>query len=281
MWAKIEFILKLSHEYKVPILLAGDLGHRHQWVNWLLEYFIGLMNKYDNAEIICIAGQHDLPEHNLSLYNRAGIGVLFEAGVIELIGIDGHAQEQYDLNSSVSIIPFPYGKKLKSLSLKGSKRIFIAVAHQMVIENKLEWPDQVADQSIPLLKKLKGYDIIIVGDNHKSFVAEYEGRILVNPGSMMRTTADQIDHKPRVYLWDGEQVEPVYLPIEEGVISREHIDIGEERDNRISAYVERLNTNYEIGLDFKKNMVDHFKANRTREEIKGRVWGAMEVIQIK
>ena len=126
------------------------------------------------------------------------------------------------------------------------------------------------------VKKFPQYDLILTGDNHKPFVVEHEGRILVNPGSMMRTTADQIDHKPRVYLWDGERVEPVYLPIAKDVISREHIDIGKDRDHRIGAYVDRLNTRYEIGLDFKKNMVDHFKANRTRKEIKERVWGAME-----
>jgi hypothetical protein len=71
-------------------------------------------------------------------------------------------------------------------------------------------------------------------------------------------------------------VEPVYLPIKQGVISREHIDIGAERDHRISAYIDRLNTKYEVGLDFKKNMVEHFDKNRTRKEIIGRVWEAME-----
>jgi DNA repair exonuclease SbcCD nuclease subunit len=262
MWEKVDFVFKLAEECNAPIFLAGDLGHRPQWPNWLLEKFMDYINDYKYAEdfsIIEIAlafGQHDLPEHNIDLFSKSGVGVLFQAGYISS-EFDGTAF-------------FHYGQKIKK-----KKGADIAIAHQMVIKDKPEWPGQVADSAKSLLKKFPQYRLIVSGDNHKPFVVEHEGRILVNPGSLMRTTADQIDHKPRVYLWDGEGVEPVYLPIKQGVISREHIDIGAERDHRISAYIDRLNTKYEVGLDFKKNMVEHFDKNRTRKEITGRVWEAM------
>jgi len=271
MWKKIRFIFELTHEFmtrdnedSIPILFAGDLGHRPQWPNWLIEKFMGEIDNYNAFPIrlMMVAGQHDAPEHNLDLLPRSGVGVLMRSEYVTQID---------DIQPDILIEGFDYGKKIKKIRNGGS----VAVAHQLVIEDKPEWPGQVADSAKSLLKKFPQYDLILTGDNHKAFVVEYEGRILVNPGSMMRTTADQINHKPRVYLWDGEGVEPVYLPIEEGVISREHIDIGQDRDHRISAYIERLNANYEIGLDFKKNMVDHLKANRTRKEIKSRIWGAM------
>lgn len=260
MWSKVDFILEEAAKREIPIWIAGDLGHRPQWPNWLLEKFMERINFY-NVEIKVILGQHDLPEHNVQLYPKSGVGVLIQSDHLLLMSPDGP-----------DLFSFDYGEGISHNDCKDG----IAVTHQMVIEDKPEWPDQVADSAKSLLKKFPQYKLILTGDNHKAFVVEHEGRLLVNPGSMMRTTADQIDHKPRVYLWDGEVVEPVYLPIEQGVISREHIDVVQERDSRITAYVDRLKTNYEIGLDFKENMVEHFKVNRTRKEIEGRVWEAME-----
>jgi DNA repair exonuclease SbcCD nuclease subunit len=262
MWKKVDNVFALAVEMSVPIIIAGDLGHRPQWPNWLIEKFMEVADGYE-SEIMVVFGQHDIPEHNLELYPRSGIGVLIRSEYVMLA--------ENGIYPDLAIEAFDYSE-----NIEGSDKANIAVAHQMVIEDKPEWPGQVADSAKSLLKKFPEYKLILTGDNHKPFVVEYEGRILVNPGSMMRTTADQIDHKPRVYLWDGEGVEPVYLPIEEGVISREHIDVGQHRDERITAYVERLKTNYEIGLDFKKNMTEHFKVNRTRKEITGRVWEAME-----
>ena len=61
----------------------------------------------------------------------------------------------------------------------------------------------------------------------------------MNPGSIYRMEASQENHKPRVYLWYAETntVEPVYIPIESGVISREHLETKEERDIRINAFI--------------------------------------------
>jgi DNA repair exonuclease SbcCD nuclease subunit len=271
MWKKVEFIFALADRYGIPIFLAGDLGHRSQWPNWLIERFVALINDYDRIDIVMAFGQHDLPEHNLELVSKSALGVLLESKYI--------CNADYWDKAYVSA--FHYGQKIKKTLAPKGEKCDMAIAHQMVIEDRPEWPDQVADRGKALLKKFPQYKLILTGDNHKPFVIRHEGLILVNPGSMMRTTADQINHKPRVYLWDGEDVEPVYLPIEEGVISREHIDISKERDGRITAYVDRLKTNYEIGLDFKKNMVEHFKVNRTRKEISGRVWEAMEADDVQ
>jgi hypothetical protein len=93
----------------------------------------------------------------------------------------------------------------------------------------------------------------------------------------MRTTADQVDHRPRVYLWYGSDnhVEPVYLPIEEGVVDRSHIDLREEKDERIEAYVSRLSEEVEIGLDFLANLEAYFRANRTRKDVADKVWSSI------
>jgi len=263
MWRKVQFINDLANEHNIPILIAGDLGHHPQWPNWLLEKFMSVIS---DIEIIAIAGQHDLPGHNLEAIPQSGFGVLKRAGYIC----------NYSPTGFTSCIEmFPYGAKIK----KGGKYKLIAMTHQMVTKGKSEWPGQVTSSAKSLLKKLPDYKLILSGDNHQSFVVEYEGRLLVNPGSMMRSTADQIDHRPRVYLWEAESngVEAVYLPIEQGVIDRTHIDTKKEKDARIEAYTTRLSERYEVGLSYEENLKAYFEENRTRKPIQDRIWEACEI----
>ncbi len=95
---------------------------------------------------------------------------------------------------------------------------------------------------------------------------------------MMRMTADQADHRPRVYLWfaDTNEVEPVYLPIEEGVVDRSHIEEAEAKDARLAAYESRLREGVEVGVSFEKNMEEYLRKNRVEGEVSSLVYEAME-----
>ena len=97
---------------------------------------------------------------------------------------------------------------------------------------------------------------------------------------MMRMSAKQIDHKPRVYLWDAEanEIELIYLPITKGVVSREHIEQTEQRDERIEAFVARLagKDDDAAGLDFEENLrqaISVAKPNKRTEEL---IWQAVQ-----
>ena len=267
---KLKFIFKLCKENNCPLLVAGDIGNKSQWPNWLLEKTISIINKY-KIKIICIPGQHDLPEHRLDYWQKSGCGVLHRAATIKLLS------EPILYHNIFRIFPFGYGTEINHCKLitPPSK---IAMAHQMVIENKPLWPGQEASKGNTLLKKFPEYNLILTGDNHNPFVAEYQGRLLVNPGSVMRMTAAQIDHKPRVYKWysDTNTVEAVYLPIEKGVISRVHIENKEERDERMEAFVSRMKDDFEISLSFENNLEEYFKMNRTKKSVQNKVWGAVE-----
>jgi len=262
MWKKAQFICDLADKHEIPILLSGDLSHRPQWPNWLIEKFMSII---PDVEIIAIPGQHDLPGHNLDAIPQSGFGVLYRSGYISIF-------TGSRLLNNIKMFPF-------GVPISDDPDATIAITHQMVIEDKPYWPGQVASSAKSLLKKFPDYKLILSGDNHQSFVVEYEGRLLVNPGSMMRSTADQIDHRPRVYLWEAKSnsVEAVYLPIEQGVIDRSHIDTKKEKDARIEAYTTRLSERYEVGLSYEENLNAYFEENRTRQQIKDRIWEACEI----
>ena len=274
---KIDFILDLSKEHDYLILIAGDLGHKPQWPNWLLEWAI---QKFEGQKIICIPGQHDLPNHRLDLWQKSGIGVLHAAGVIDLIGIDGNMLPTEPIYNFI-IHPFPYSFEIKSLDWNKYKKPvvpLVAITHQMILESKPLWPGQEAPKGNSLLKKFPEYRLILSGDNHNAFTVEYEGRLLVNPGSIMRAFADQESHQPRVYLWYAEtnEIEAIYLPIEKNVISRTHIDIAKERKNRNEAFIQRVANDTEIQLSYEDNLENYFNKYRTEKPVKEKVWESVE-----
>lgn len=267
---KMDFILNLAKEHACPILVSGDLGHKPRWSCKLLEWFISKVNNA-NVKIICIAGQHDILEHRLETWFQSGIGVLHAAGAVEFIS------SPKIINNEFVVYPFSYGEGITVPKKNNSELPKIAMIHQMVVEKKDLFPDQNALKSHSLLKQFPCYDLIHSGDNHLPFVSEYNGKILCNPGSIMRMTAIQIGHRPKIYLYkaDTNTVEAVYLPIERGVVTRLHIEDKEIRDKRMDAFVSRMTDDFEVALSFENNLEEYFRTNRTKQSVVDKTWEAI------
>jgi len=140
------------------------------------------------------------------------------------------------------------------------------------------FPGATGGNAISILKKYPQFDLIVTGDNHESFWTEYQGRILVNPGCMTRQKVNEADYKPSIYLWYAEDnsVERVHLPIQENVISREHIDIKEQRDQRIMAFVSRLNNDWQAEVSFEENLEIFKKKNKINDSVMDIIYKALE-----
>ena len=267
---KIDFIFNLSEENdQAPILVAGDVGHRPTWGDDLLRWTLDVLGKdlYNRGNLIVIAGQHDLLNHRLENCYKRGLGILHNECVLTI-------HEKGLMDRGIALHTFPYGRKIIPMDIHFPKNV--AIVHQMVIksqEDKL-WEAQSAWDAKRLLKKFPCYDLIVSGDNHQSFVIEHEGRLLVNAGSLMRMTSNQIEHKPSVYLWYAEDnsVERVYLPIEDDVIDRSHIDDVKDRDERIEGFVTRLKEHQEIGLNYEENLKEFLSKNKVGKLVEEKVW---------
>jgi len=257
-FVKLDFIGGLQDPYPdpPPILNAGDLLNHwkpsHQLITEIMQHM--------PRKFYTVLGQHDLPQHNLKLYFKSGIAPLEEAEKITILP-SCHFGQTPDSHPSFVI----NGRN-------------ILVWHFMTYKDEKPFPQHKGPSALRILKKYPQYDLILTGDNHIPFVEEYEGRLLVNPGSMMRITAKQIDHKPRVYLWyaDTNTVKPVYLPIEQGVISREHIDKVQDRDERIHAFISKLNEDWKAEMSFEENLKAFFNVNKVPGTIQNIIHKAME-----
>jgi DNA repair exonuclease SbcCD nuclease subunit len=268
---KIEFILNLAKEQQCPILVAGDFGDKPLWGDKLLNWFINIKNKFESSGLYTILGQHDLINHRIDQTEEGGIGVLYKNGCIEII--------KDRIFHGFNLHTFPYSVNITLFEYEKKEQRTIALTHQMVIQSQKKklWYNQKANHAKRLLKKFPCYDLIVSGDNHQSFSVEYEGRLLVNPGSIMRMTAAQINHKPRVALWYAEsnEIEWVYLPIQDNVIDRSHIDESNKRDERIESFVDKLETDYDVGFSYEENLKRHFNTNPTKKRIKEKIMESM------
>jgi DNA repair exonuclease SbcCD nuclease subunit len=254
-WSSLDLIKVLQQEYNCSVLCGGDFFHHWKPSPFLLSQTI----EHLPDDFWVVYGQHDLPNHNLELAYKCGINTLWQAGVLNIMP-ECH-----------------WGQTPK----KGSSTLYdVLVWHVTTYQNNLPWPGCTASSAKQILKKYPQFSLILTGDNHQPFVEEYEGRLLVNPGSMTRQDADQLNHRPRVYLWYAETntVEPIYLPIAPGneVISREHIEVVKQRNERLDAFVSTLNTDWEASVGFEENLKIFENTNQVRQSVMNIVYKAME-----
>ncbi len=129
MFYKLEVIFGLSKHYKAPILVAGDFGEKAKWVNKLLADIIELHNKYE-PKIIVTPGQHDLPEHRLGRWREGALGVLYEAGVIEVYTDPTKVIDDEWNNDLISFTASPYGTEPCELRVGKTRKYFtVLLAH--------------------------------------------------------------------------------------------------------------------------------------------------------
>ena len=252
-WDAVDFIYDLQTKYNCPIYHAGDLFHTWKSSPWLLSMAIQHLPK----KFFTIFGQHDLPSHQLSLVDKCGIQTLH-------------------LAQSLTILPgCHWGQEPEGyLPIKDKK---VLIWHHLTYLTK-PFPGAEGGMAEGLLRKYSMYDLICTGDCHQSFTIEYQGRRLVNPGNLTRQVADQADFQPRVALWFAEDnsIEWVNLPIQKDAISREHLEVKEQRDTRIEAFVSSLNGEYKAEMSFEQNLEAFLQVNPVRDSVKNIIYKSLE-----
>ncbi|MFA5398804.1 MAG: metallophosphoesterase family protein [Methanogenium sp.] len=269
---KIMFIKALQEKHGCPVLCAGDVFDKWrispEFESWAIDYW--------PDKFITIPGQHDLPQHNILNFPKSSLHVLKVADKVTVINYD--FERHYEDIDGLLISGFPWGAEPEKAP-KG-KRFKIALIHTLTVEDDSDFLVEMAGATPAkeLMKLLSGYDLIVSGDNHKRFIRETEKQLLINPGSMMRMTADQYDHEPGVYLVNKNlEYEFVVFPfLKKEVISREHIEKKEKRDERIEAFVKRIDTDYSISLSFEENLEAFIAKNKTRKGVKDIIWEAVD-----
>ena len=257
-WRKVDFISRLQRRLKCPVIHAGDLFEKWKPSPYLLAKTIEHLPK----DFYTIYGNHDLPQHNIELKNRCGVYVLEKANVLTVI--DGrHWNVDYNENQWFEI--------------EGRK---IHIAHIMTYQGKTPYPGCTDTPASGLLRKYKDFDLIITGHNHMQFVEKHNGRLLLNPGSLTRQSSNERGWKPCVWVWRAKDnsLEQVFLPVElDAVQVPERIAEKEQREERIDAFISRLNTEWGEEMDFEANIRKAIAVNDVPKSIQDIIYKAVEI----
>lgn len=253
---KFQFLIDTANERNCDIYCAGDFFHRAKSSSFLEAWTIDKLRHLTQNKFYVIPGQHDLPNHNIELLEHSSLWVLRQADMI-------------DLCSTPFEEPFFFEDH------------GIMLIHKMIHQNVPIPGVMGSTKAMSLLKKYPEARIIISGDNHRPFM-EYtnDKRGLINCGSMMRMSADQIDYHPAFYyveMKDTIKVNSIPYPIEKDVIDRSYIEIEKKKDNRIETFVKRIgNNDCEMDLNFEKNLEGFLSTNKIRKPVQQICWEALD-----
>jgi DNA repair exonuclease SbcCD nuclease subunit len=254
-WNKFRFLLEAARENNIPILCAGDIFNKARVSKEFEKKIVRIIEQH-GVTFFAIPGNHDLPYHNLKNLDDSSLGIL-------------------ELSENVKLFPV----ELDTIYIENYFNFKIGMIHSLihrdnpiVVEGKT-----ISSKAKTFLKKNPDLDVILSGDNHEHFVEEFEGRLLINPGSMMRMKASQIAHKPCfLLLYSDLSYETIYYPIKKGVLNREHIDVKEKQEERMNKFIQKITGKENISVSFEDNLYNYIKANKIRKPVEALIQEAIE-----
>lgn len=268
MWEKVKFLSELSEKHKAPIIVAGDIFHEWKSSPWLINKCLKKLPK-----MYVIAGNHDLPNHSLKQVKKSALITLIISK--RLVKLDYEKPKKF---KNILVYGFHYGMEPVNTDREPGK-IKIAVIHRLVTSTKDQiWRNTSADEAPSLVKNLTGYDIIITGDNHKTFTCRHNNTLLINPGSFTRQTSAQMEHEPCVFLHNTKtgKTKKIILPHDKEAVSEKHLEVSRQRDERMAKFINKLDDSYEIGLSYINNVESYFEHHKESKRVKTMVWESIE-----
>ncbi len=199
-WRQVE---DMAFQHKCPIVIAGDLFDDGWRPNKCPPELINFVLKIMRAEVYAIPGQHDLPYHNLDDIEKSAYWTLVRAGKIRNL-------EFGDYSTSVGPLclhGFPWGVPVVPNEIPPVEFVLhVAIVHAYVWMEGHSFKDAPEEGFYKKwMKKFKGYDAVVIGDNHSGWWSPDTTPPIINPGTFMRRRTDERDYQPRVgkLLRDG------------------------------------------------------------------------------
>jgi hypothetical protein len=274
---KLKFVHDLCEENGATLLIAGDIFDNWKPSPWLIT----LALRYIPVGTVVVAGQHDLPQHNLAEIGKTGLQTLAEAGVAVILS-GGLRRVLGDPTASYgAVYGWAYGEEAQNPP-KGDEGVKILMWHRLTcVAGKQPWPGAGALVAEKWMREIKGFDLVLTGDNHQQFwyPRTIDSRSFINPGSLCRMSSDQSEFEPAVFGWNEDgTITRIPLPIEKGVVkfTKSTGKVKESRDARMEAYMKKASAQFETRLSFTKNLEQHFRSNKERPGVEKTVWRACE-----
>ncbi len=266
-FSKLEIILDFTVQSGAKVLvIAGDIFDYPTVPRHVVTDMQIMLANHD-VRILVIPGQHDLRYHAKGIKNTP-LGNVVSSGLMELL-----SAEHPIVIDGVRFVGQGWEEKV---SCEGD----VLVTHQMVTKKGPLWPGQSDFISAPgILNQHKDFKCVISGDNHKPHFFQppsQPDRLQINCGSIMRSSKDQVDYKPSIWLIDTSDYsfrsDELYIQDAKEVFDFPKMALDEtkeiarkEAQEKIDAFVDSFDQKEGEKTDFKtvvKRVMDDTKPNK-------------------
>ena len=228
------------------ILMGGDLFHTEQTSSFevihLAQDFTIDCHR-ESIEIRYLQGNHDEINHSSSNSYRSAMGVFM------------NSQHVIDMNSQFN------DKEVKGCNFDEDnyEGYEVIVKHVLCIP-KENIPTELMQCETPesLLERYPSARFICLGDYHRNFHFEKEGRHVINPGCLTKQAADFEEYETGVYCFDTETNEVKWCPVN---IEQKFNHNGYEKkalDQTIENFVEGIKVE-DVTLDYVSSLRNESK----------------------
>jgi len=243
------FIADKANEKNVPIIIAGDIFDRAIVPEEVLNLFIDFC-KAVKTKIYIICGNHDLPQHSIENLDKSAIGVL--------LNISSLTEKLKTLDGIENVSYANFGKEVEFPDRE------VIVLHTLTYKDEAHKPPFIkAYIAQDLLDMYPKANVIVVGDGHRAF--NYMGkdnRVVLNPGHMNIQKNSELSEPIMFYIsLNKNMIEDIALPNEGELITDDYIKKEEEREERISSFVEKIKSHDTLSLSFEDNIESEILIN--------------------
>jgi len=254
----------------IPILCAGDIFDKWKSPPELINFAIERLPK-----MIAIPGQHDLPMHDVEQIHRSAFGTLVAAGKLNC------PENRFALINGARVWTFPWNARVTPLpedyTDERSRILNIAVIHEY------RWIDGHGYTGAPAAGRFdrwprswKGYDVVVIGDNHSGFVHTTSHGTAINCGTMMRRKTDEASYEPTIGLIHANgDVSQWAIDTSEDVIETAPLGDATGTAESIQAFLSQLEVLQTTDLDFADALRQALDRIDASPELRAVVTGAM------
>lgn len=271
---KLDFIFNQYHELKCDYFLcSGDLLDIPIVPDSIKSYFIK-----NDVKIIMTLGQHDLQTRDLT--EDCSVSLLYDAGICEILS---SRINNISINLDYGVPIYGCGYEEDIPEIKNQDHFNILLIHTLVSENDI-WNKHVKFKTPKWFFKHTKYDLIISGDYHGTIIANKKNRYLLNSGSMMRKSVDQVNHNPCFFIVninDDKQinVQQIFIPcapFSDIMKLEEHIEKKKHTFDMANWKNELNRGDIKIDINFKETLMN--EADKCEDEIKNFIYECLEKV---
>jgi len=231
-----------ANKYDASVCIVGDLFHTPQVPAKIIIMFLNFVSRVKN-NVYLLAGNHELSWHSWANVDNCSFGVLNKI----------MQEQKTNLLSPESIGLWSNFNE----DFTGNDKTGIRFLHRLVFPSEKDKPPKVdACTAEDVVNEFPNEKWIFTGDYHRAFHYKKQGRHLINPGCITRQASDAADYQPSVYFIDTEtdEIKLIELPDDINMVTDEHIQQKNDREDRITAFVSLIKNSKGVSLDFADNI---------------------------